>query len=169
MLIAGLNDNESELRAIAASLERMQPDWIHLALPLRPPAETWVTLPDETAIQCARQMLGEGVSVLWPEGGAPDLSGHADVTDAVLDIIVRHPVSQDDLLRALAALAPEEVEAALQKLRASGQAQLVKRHGTLFWRAGPAACPTPSRSQAVSPERLRRRLRYHRLPENPQL
>lgn len=172
MLLRGLNDNEPALQAIAAVLERIQPDWIHLALPTRPPAETWVQPADEAGVKRARAILGmrlqARLSVLWPTGAAPDLSGHDDVADAILDIIARHPVSQADLLRALAGMAPEALEACLEQLRASGRAQVVARHGTLFWSAGPAAYPSERQSEAVSPQRLRGRLRYHRLPDREQ-
>ena len=42
MLVQGLNDTEAALQDIAAVLHRIQPDEVHINLPTRPPAETWV-------------------------------------------------------------------------------------------------------------------------------
>ncbi len=45
MLVAGLNDGEEELTALARFLEELQPFRAYLAVPTRPPAERWVQVP----------------------------------------------------------------------------------------------------------------------------
>lgn len=50
MLVRGLNDSERTLRGIAAALEGIRPDEIHINLPTRPPVETWVAPPDEESL-----------------------------------------------------------------------------------------------------------------------
>ena len=42
MLVRDLNDSEAALQDLAAVLSRIEPDEVHISLPLRPPAESWV-------------------------------------------------------------------------------------------------------------------------------
>jgi hypothetical protein len=64
-----------------------------------------------------------------------DLSGYDSVVDAIVSIITRHPMREDELMRALERWMPEQVEGAVETLAASGQAQVIERHGVRFWSA----------------------------------
>jgi len=59
MLMAGANDSEGNLRALARRLRGIRPDEIHLNIPTRPPAEAWVRPPGSEALGRAREILGE--------------------------------------------------------------------------------------------------------------
>jgi wyosine [tRNA(Phe)-imidazoG37] synthetase (radical SAM superfamily) len=135
MLVKGLNDTEDALRSIAAALRRIEPDQVHINLPIRPPAEPWVQPPDETGLMRATAILGDIAQVVHPARGIFDLSGHNTLVDAIVSIIIRHPMREDELVRALECWTPGQVEEALQALIASGQAQRVERHGARFWSA----------------------------------
>ncbi len=161
MLLRNLNDTEEALRETASLLERIRPDQVHIALPTRPPAETWVQPADAEGLMRALAILGQSATVLHPAEGTFDLGGHENIVDAIVDVITRHPMSQEDLRRALSRWTPGEVNGALADLIASGRAQVVERFGVRFWSAAPADYPDEIRSQAVSPDRLRPRLRYH--------
>jgi wyosine [tRNA(Phe)-imidazoG37] synthetase (radical SAM superfamily) len=135
MLVQGLNDTEAALREMAAILEQIDPDQIHINQPIRPPAETWVQPADGEGLLRARAILGEKARIFtFPEGHF-DLGQHKDVVEAVLAIITRHPMRQIELEQTLQAWGQEEVSQALEKLQASGQAQIVERYGTQFWSA----------------------------------
>lgn len=166
MLIRDVNDSERALQDIAAVLTRIRPDEVHITLPTRPPAETWVEPPDHAGLIRALAILGQSAVILHPAQGTFDLSGHDTVIDAVIDIITRHPMSQTDLERELARWTPGEVDEALAGLETSGQAQVVERFGQRFWSAALAAYPDEARSRVVSPDSLRTRLRHH-LPIPP--
>ena len=141
MLVSGLNDTEMALREIAAALARIQPHEVHILQPTRPPAETWVQPPDETGLLRARAILGEIARVVHPASGAFDLSGSESLVDAVIGIITRHPMQEDELIQTLAHWSPGEISAALEALANSGQAQIVERYGVRFWTAAPAYYP----------------------------
>jgi hypothetical protein len=74
--------------------------------------------------------------------------------DAILGIITRHPMRQEELEQALARWAPGQVEGSLADLQASGRAQVVERFGVRFWSAAPSYFPKQSQSQASAPERM---------------
>lgn len=156
MLVGGLNDTEEALRAIAAILRRLNPDEIHISLPDRPPAETWVEPPDAEGLMRAQAILGSVAHVLHPAQGTFDLSGCATPADAVAAIITRHPMREADLVAALERWAPGRVQAALAELEASGRAQVVERHGVRFWSAAGSRYPAAAQSEAVDPRRHRR-------------
>jgi wyosine [tRNA(Phe)-imidazoG37] synthetase (radical SAM superfamily) len=133
MLIKGLNDSEKTLLEIAHVLEEIHPDQVHINLPTRPPAEAWVKPPDIEGLKRAAAILGNMAKVLLPSGGDFDLSGYTDVTEAILSIITRHPMREEELRRALVKYKPGKMEAALASLINSGHAQIVERNGTRFW------------------------------------
>jgi wyosine [tRNA(Phe)-imidazoG37] synthetase (radical SAM superfamily) len=142
MLMKGINDSEEALGEIADALEPIQPDQIHISVPSRPPAEPNVQRPDEEGLRRAEAILGSRAQVVSASGGAFDLPGYEDVTSAILAIITRHPMREEELRRTLERWSPGQVEEALRQLSASGEAQVVERCGERFWSA--AACRYPS-------------------------
>jgi wyosine [tRNA(Phe)-imidazoG37] synthetase (radical SAM superfamily) len=135
MLVRGLNDTEEALREIAAILQTIQPEQVHINLPTRPPAELWVQPPDEEGLLRALAILGEVAFVVHPAEGDFDLSGYKDVVDAVVAVITRHPMSEEELTHALERWLPGQVQEALQTLHLSGRAQVVEWYGKRFWSA----------------------------------
>lgn len=155
MLVRGLNDTEAALQAIAALLRRIRPHEVHLNLPTRPPAETWVQPPDEEGLLRARAILGEIATVVHPVAGAFDLSGYETAVDAIIAIITRHPMRQEELEQTLARWTPDRVQEALYELEAGGRAQVVARYGAQFWSAAPARYPDEAHSLSAAPGRQR--------------
>jgi wyosine [tRNA(Phe)-imidazoG37] synthetase (radical SAM superfamily) len=141
MLIRGLNDTEDALRDIAATLRQIHPDEVHINLPTRPPAETWVTPPDDEGLMRATAILGDIAHVVQPIDGTFDLSGCNSLVEAVVAIITRHPMQQEELERTLAHHRPGHVKKVLAELEASGKAQVVERYGARFWSAAPSYYP----------------------------
>ena len=135
MLLGGVNDSEEALVDLATVVGRIRPDELHLDLPTRPPAEPWVRPPDGEGLARATAILGEAARVVPAVEGSFDLGGHDEVIDAVVGVISRHPMSQDELERTLARWPPGRVGEALEELWASGRAQVVERHGSRFWAA----------------------------------
>ena len=155
MLVRDLNDSEEALQAIAEALQRVNPDEVHINLPTRPPVETWVQPPDDEGLMRASAILGDFAQVVHPAEGTFDLSGYDNPLDAIVSIITRHPMRQEQIERSLTQWAPEQVEQSLVDLETSGRAQVVERYGIRFWSATPSYYPIESQSQATSPERLR--------------
>ena len=138
MLVRGLNDSEDALREIATTLEQIKPDQVHINLPTRPPAEPWVQPPDEDGLMRATAILGDVARVVHPADGIFDLSGFESVVDAVVNILTRHPMREEELLLALERWNVNEVQQALNELVASGRAQRIERYGQTFWSAAEA-------------------------------
>jgi wyosine [tRNA(Phe)-imidazoG37] synthetase (radical SAM superfamily) len=162
MLVRGLNDTLQALRDIARVLERIRPDAVHINLPTRPPAETWVQLPSGESLMQAMAILGNIAEVVHPAEGSFDLSGYENPLDAVIGIITRHPMRQEELERSLERWTPGQVNQALADLTASGRAQVVKRYGVRFWCEASSHFPDETQSRRTRPGYRSRSKRRHK-------
>jgi wyosine [tRNA(Phe)-imidazoG37] synthetase (radical SAM superfamily) len=155
MLVHGLNDTPLALKRLTKALSLVKPDAIHINLPSRPPAETWVQPPDDESLIQAMAIFGNIAEVVHPAEGSFDLSGYDDPVDAVIGIITRHPMRQEELERTLARWTPGQVDKALMDLSASERAQVVERYGVRFWSAAPSHYPIEAQSLRTIPGRHR--------------
>ena len=153
MLVHGLNDSEIALNDIATALKRIRPDEVHINLPTRPPVETWVQPPDEEGLLRAVAILGEIARVVHPIEGTFDLSGGDSLVDAVIGIITRHPMREDELLNTLAYWSSDQIKSTLAELQKSGLVQAIDRYGTRFWGAATSRFPDEKKSQTTAPDR----------------
>jgi len=136
MLVHGMNDNEAALHAIAACIDTVRPDEVHLMLPLRPAAEAWVRPPDAAAIERALSILGPRARVPDAGAGQVHLQAGTELPTALLAVIARHPLREVEVLAAVDEGRSAEALRALQSLAAEGRARVIERHGERFWRAG---------------------------------
>jgi wyosine [tRNA(Phe)-imidazoG37] synthetase (radical SAM superfamily) len=161
MLVKGLNDTEQALRDIAVVLSKILeaqrkgrqtgPNAVHINLPSRPPAETWVQPPNEEGLMRATAILGDIARVVHPVEGTFDFRGCQNLTDAIVGIITRHPIREVELRHALERWTPGQVEIALSELEVSGQAQVVERYGMRFWSAAASRYPDETHSRRAAP------------------
>jgi wyosine [tRNA(Phe)-imidazoG37] synthetase (radical SAM superfamily) len=141
MLVRGLNDTTEALERIGRVLEKVKPDAVYINLPLRPPVEPWVQPTDDEGLMRAMSILGNVAKVVHPAEGTFDLGGYANIVDAIINIITRHPMRQDELEKTLAHWSVGQVNEALSELESSGRAQMVERYGIRFWSAAPSHYP----------------------------
>ncbi|KAF0108138.1 MAG: radical SAM protein [Anaerolineaceae bacterium] len=135
MLVKGMNDTAEALGEIALVLERLQPDHVHITLPIRPPAEAWVRLSDEAGVRRAEQILGKIASVSVPSESEARATRVGDLAETVLSIVTRHPMREAELLTLLNRWSADEVRQALQDLAGRHQVRAVDRDGLAFWSA----------------------------------
>ncbi len=149
MLVHEMNDTTQALEDIAKVLETVKPDAVHINLPTRPPVETWVQPTNDEGLMRAISILGNTAEVVHPAEGSFDLSGYENVVNAIIGIITRHPMRQDELERTLTRWTPGQVIEALADLEASDRAQIVERYGTHFWSAAPSHYPDKAQSERI--------------------
>ncbi|MEW5717281.1 MAG: radical SAM protein [Chloroflexota bacterium] len=141
MLVKDLNDSDEALREIAAVVRRIQPDQVHLNLPTRPPAEPWVQPSDGFGLMRASFILGDLARVVPPAEGAFNRGENDNIVDAVVSIITRHPMREEELIRTLKQWTAVSIEETLKALSASGRIQVVERYGARFYCAMTACYP----------------------------
>ena len=99
----------------------------------------------------AQSLFGDVARVVSPTEGSFDISGYEDVVDAIIGIVTRHPMSEEELVRTLTQWASGEVNQALTDLEVSGKVQVVERYGMRFWTAAPGHYPDETGSQRTAP------------------
>jgi wyosine [tRNA(Phe)-imidazoG37] synthetase (radical SAM superfamily) len=94
MLVAGVNDSPEQLAETANFLHRLRPAAAYLSVPIRPPAESWVKLPEPGVLLWAyRLFASHGLIVellTGNEGDAFSASGQAE--EDLLAITAVHPM-----------------------------------------------------------------------------
>jgi len=144
MLIQGMNDTEEALQELAILLDYIQPDQVHITLPVRPPAEAWVRPSDESGLRRAEEILGKVVPISTPAASEARAVRVGDLAKTVLSVVTRHPMQEEELLILLSRWSADEVHAALDDLAGRREVQAVERNGQTFWSAAGAKFPKKS-------------------------
>jgi wyosine [tRNA(Phe)-imidazoG37] synthetase (radical SAM superfamily) len=97
MLVRGVNDDPRGIEELAAFLDKLRPEKVWLGIPIRPPAENWVTAPTEDRFNTAFQILVQhglqAEHLIGYEGNAFAFTGN--VQDDLLGITAVHPMRED--------------------------------------------------------------------------
>ncbi|NTW11587.1 MAG: radical SAM protein, partial [Chlorobiaceae bacterium] len=136
MLLGGINDSDEALNDIACALREIDPDMVHIVLPTRPSPDQVVQLPAEERIDRAIAIFSDVAPVVHPSKGVMDLSGAADILQAVTAIVSRHPVQQRELQKALENCFPGDRNKASESMNAlleSGRFSIVDHNGEPYW------------------------------------
>lgn len=97
MLVSGVNDDESHLRALADLVADLRASASYLAIPTRPPAEPWVRAPDEAVVTRAYGVFaGRAPGVEYLTGYEGDaFASTGDARADLLSITAVHPMRRD--------------------------------------------------------------------------
>nr|QNO54978.1 GTP 3',8-cyclase [Methanosarcinales archaeon ANME-1 ERB7] len=137
MLVKGLNDSEEEFETLKSRLEKIEPDRTYINVPIRPPAEPWAVPPDNESIALAHAILGDVnvVDITAEETGEFSIEGFTNPEDAILAIIKRHPMREEQVIETLKKFVVEErdVHDSLKRLEGSGKIKKVEYRKKVFW------------------------------------
>jgi len=143
MLVKGLNDSAEELEAIKSRLEHIEPNRTYINVPIRPPAEPWAVPPDKESIALAHAILGDVnvVDITAEETGEFSTEGFTNPEDAILAIIKRHPMREEQVIETLKNLSfkkkalPKKynIHDSLTRLEESGKIKKVEYRDKVFW------------------------------------
>lgn len=133
MLIQGLNDTAEALAEIAVLLKQIQPDQVHINLPIRPPAESWVYPTSEASTTRASTILGKVAIIVPSSQGSLGIKQYDELAESLVGILTRHPMQEDDLIAGLGGYSREKIHETLMDLERLGRVQRVKRYGVRFW------------------------------------
>ena len=119
MLVHGLNDTSKALRDLKRILDRIQPDEVHLTVPIRPPTVKSVKVPPPSRVRAARKILGRGHLITTHESGTFGAPEPASPEHALMDTCLRHPLREEQA---------QQIE---RRLGAPGTAASLVADGTL--------------------------------------
>jgi len=135
MLVRGLNDSLKDLHEIALVIKSIQPDEVHINIPDRPPAEGWVQPADEEGLLRAQAVFGKMAKVVRPVVKGFNIDMYKNPTEALINVIARHPLREEDLAQELTQWSAKELSSALNSLVNSGKVQIIERYGCRFYSA----------------------------------
>lgn len=138
MLVKGVNDTPQALQEIAQIVNRINPDRVDITLPTRPPAETWVDPATPDAVSLAEELFGQAAHIVSELVPQAQILPDADLAEAIMHLIIRHPIPEDELTNYLAGWTSEQIQQALLKLQTENQAKLVERFGRHYWTSSEA-------------------------------
>ena len=98
MIMKAINDSKKELLKIKEKIDLIKPDKIDINIPLRPPLEKWVKIPDKSIFVLLDEIFGSYSDISFPEIGNFYLYSQ-DFEKELLNIIKRHPMRQNQIIR----------------------------------------------------------------------
>jgi wyosine [tRNA(Phe)-imidazoG37] synthetase (radical SAM superfamily) len=97
MLMRNLNDSRKELKDIKEIINLIQPDRIDINVPIRPPTEHWVKIPDKNTLSRLNEIFLEYNNINFPEQGV-FLTFSSDFEKELISLLKRHPMRQEQII-----------------------------------------------------------------------
>jgi len=99
MLVKGINDSYREIEKISKFISEIKPKQSYISVPIRPPAESWVKIPNEEHLNAAYQIFSKNnISVeylIGYEGNA--FSSTGNFVQDILTITSVHPIREEGI------------------------------------------------------------------------
>lgn len=134
MLIKGVNDTREELIKIKEQMEVIKPDRIDINIPIRPPTEKWVNVPDKNILPILNEFFHEFNDIRYPEIG--DLGYYtSNFEKELLNIIERHPMRQEQIFDSFSRHCFNKDDILLELKKLESQNKILKRiyDEKIFW------------------------------------
>lgn len=133
MLVRGANDSRECMEGVADFLHVLQPSRAYLSIPIRPPAQPWVSSPDEESLNRMYQIVAKKIKqveyLIGYEGNEFSFSG--DIEQDLLHITAVHPM-REEAVNALLARAGSSHEV-LDRLVVRGDLKQIQYDGHIFY------------------------------------
>jgi wyosine [tRNA(Phe)-imidazoG37] synthetase (radical SAM superfamily) len=115
----GVNDGKEELLRMKNTVDRIQPDRIHLNTVVRPPFEKWALPLNQKEMEAMRTFFGEKASIILEFNRHPPAVTERDIKEEILRILKRRPLSLKDLSQGMG-IREDEIENCIQSLVSEG-------------------------------------------------
>ncbi|MFX0155869.1 MAG: radical SAM protein [Candidatus Hodarchaeota archaeon] len=135
MLMRGINDSKEELLKIKQKLDLINPVRIYINVPIRPPAEKWVKIPEKKIISILDEIFSDYSNISYPEEGKFKIYS-SDFENEVLSILERHPMRQDQIIETFSSsgLNKETIITNLERLKSKKKIKKLFYNGKIFWK-----------------------------------
>ena len=135
MLMKGINDTKEELLKIKEKLDLIKPDRIDINVPIRPPVEKWVKIPDKNIISLLNAIFGDYTNIFFPEEGTFKIYS-SNFEKEVLSILKRHPMRQNQIIETFSSsgFSKDVVISNLKKLKSENKIKEISYNKQIFWK-----------------------------------
>lgn len=132
MLMDGINDDDLSLQKFHDIYKNLHYDKLYINTPVRPPAESYVSVSSPETIQKAVELLG-GISIdALANGGF--FSEIKDDYEAIISIIGRHPMNQFEILGFLESRQADNTDKLMERLKNDPCVLLTEYKGYITYR-----------------------------------
>jgi wyosine [tRNA(Phe)-imidazoG37] synthetase (radical SAM superfamily) len=97
----GVNDGKEELLKMEKTVDRIQPDRIHLNTVVRPPSEKWAAPLNQKEMEEIQTFFGEKASIISEFDRHPSSMPERDIKEKILKILKRRPLTPSDLSKGM--------------------------------------------------------------------
>ncbi|MBD3191966.1 MAG: radical SAM protein [Candidatus Heimdallarchaeota archaeon] len=132
ILVKGLNDGLEDANQLKILLDTLNCDRIYVNVPIRPPAESWVKIPEKSRIIKICQILEAENIAYYESSEGFHLDKAKEIEEEILRTTTRHPLREDQI-QTMLDLPPEECKQLLEKMVAEGKIRLVTYNDRNFW------------------------------------
>jgi len=117
MVMRNINDSREELKKIKEKIDSIKPDRIDINIPIRPPAENWVNVPDISVLSIINEIFCDHNRINYPERGKFRIYS-SNFEEELLSIIKRHPMRQEQIIETFSSdtYTKEDILTQLRKL-----------------------------------------------------
>ena len=135
MVMKGINDSKEELIKIKEKVDLIKPDRIDINVPIRPPVEKWVEIPNKTIISLLNEIFEDYSNINFPEMGTFDVYS-SDFEKELLSIVERHPMREKQIIRTFCSdnFSKEELLQRLNKLEFNKKIKKTTYNNQIFWK-----------------------------------
>ncbi|MGB5912180.1 MAG: radical SAM protein [Promethearchaeia archaeon] len=135
MLMKGINDTKQELLKIKEKLDLIKPDRIDINVPIRPPVEKWVEIPDRNIFSDLNIIFDNYTNINFPEEGAFSIYSY-DFDKEVLSILERHPMRQDQIIESFSSssFGKDKIISNLKRLKSEKKIKEIFYNKQIFWK-----------------------------------
>jgi wyosine [tRNA(Phe)-imidazoG37] synthetase (radical SAM superfamily) len=134
MLLHAVNTGEEALSDLRDAVERIAPDAVHLVVPTRPCAQSWVSAATDEEVARAAEVLGAVAPILPPKSvGEYGNLGFDDPLAHAVELITRHPVCDEEMRTALVSWTGRGADEVLSRLGEDPRVQTIRRGSQVFW------------------------------------
>jgi wyosine [tRNA(Phe)-imidazoG37] synthetase (radical SAM superfamily) len=118
MLIKDVNDSKEDIEKIAEIIKSINPipEKVFINVPVRPPVERWVKIPDQKSLVYALKVIPNSSSIAFREEGEFDISRYKNSIEAILDITEKHPLRLEQAMKIISEFNEDKKEV-LDKLK----------------------------------------------------
>ena len=135
MLMKGINDTKGELLKIKEKLDLIKPDRIDINVPIRPPVEKWVEIPDKNIFSDLNVIFDNYTNINFPEEGVFSIYSN-DFDKEVLSILERHPMRQDQIIESFSSssFSKDKIISNLKRLKSEKKIKEIFYNKQIFWK-----------------------------------
>ncbi|MGC9384076.1 MAG: radical SAM protein [Kosmotogaceae bacterium] len=133
MIMKNINDSYSNIRRIGRRIKNIDPDRVYINVPVRPPAEKYVDIPDKAEIDFAKDVFKAESIEKIQKGDFSSLE--EDALQGVIQIIKRHPMKESEIKQFVLSMKDEnEFHKVLERLSNHNNVEIIEKNDQRFFR-----------------------------------